>query len=534
LAPGDGTGGAACPPAAGATAGAEATAGVTALYQAHAVGLIRLAIVMLGDRAAAEDVAQDTFLGLYRHWEGLADPGKALAYVRSAVLNRCRDAPRQRGRPGHQAAGHQEAGAASESAEAAVVVGEEHQRVLAAVRALPGRPCEALVLRFYLDMSEEEAAPRDGDQPRHGEAGHVPRGRRARPDPEGGRVSGTEDRARAAMRGDRGHRRRRATTRARGRPRCRDRPGQGIALPQDAAAQDEIRPGGRGRDRRRRWPVLAPVAAAVAIVAVAVALVIIRSIPNGSVATPPTLMPTRVVYTLAGLPGVPEANAGAEALRACLRTGALFPSPSYAMVLAQGLCDAGRAGAAGHPGADPVGAVAGRARLGEQPARRAFELDALRDDVPLCEDGTRPQLRVTALLQAGTMRWLAAAVGGYHDGENALADKLEGALRPGQLSLADRGFFSMDRWTRFFSTGAHLLWRVKNGAKSVPFRRLETLKDGSELVLLRESVGIRGKRRRDVGDRALPRHPDTVARFVCFTILTRPGAAGRRRPRSAS
>ena len=54
---------------------ADATAGVTALYQAHAVGLIRLAIVMLGDRGAAEDVVQDAFFGLYRHWARLADPG---------------------------------------------------------------------------------------------------------------------------------------------------------------------------------------------------------------------------------------------------------------------------------------------------------------------------------------------------------------------------------------------------------------------------------------------------------------------------
>src|ERR1700754_3195222 len=76
----------------------DATAGVTALYQAHAVGLIRLAIVMLGDRTAAEDVVQDAFLGLYRHWSGLSDPGNALAYVRSEVLNRCRNALRQRGR----------------------------------------------------------------------------------------------------------------------------------------------------------------------------------------------------------------------------------------------------------------------------------------------------------------------------------------------------------------------------------------------------------------------------------------------------
>ena len=47
---------------------------VTALYQAHALSLARLALVMLGDAAAAEDVVQDAFLGLYRRWDRLADP----------------------------------------------------------------------------------------------------------------------------------------------------------------------------------------------------------------------------------------------------------------------------------------------------------------------------------------------------------------------------------------------------------------------------------------------------------------------------
>jgi RNA polymerase sigma-70 factor (sigma-E family) len=137
-----------------ATAGDDANAGVTALYQAHAVGLIRLAIVMLGDRAAAEDAVQDAFLGLYRHWDRLDDRANALSYVRSAVLNRCRNALRQRGRAVRPDA----AAVPGESAEALVLVGEEHQRVLTAIRALPARQREALVLRFYLDMSEEETA----------------------------------------------------------------------------------------------------------------------------------------------------------------------------------------------------------------------------------------------------------------------------------------------------------------------------------------------------------------------------------------
>jgi RNA polymerase sigma-70 factor (sigma-E family) len=133
---------------------ADATVGVTALYQEHAVGLIRLAIVMLGDRAAAEDVVQDAFFGLFRHWSRLTDPANALTYVRSAVLNRCRNVLRDRSRPARLGT----LTVAAESAEATVLVGEEHQRVLTGIRALPDRQREALVLRFYLDMSEEEAA----------------------------------------------------------------------------------------------------------------------------------------------------------------------------------------------------------------------------------------------------------------------------------------------------------------------------------------------------------------------------------------
>jgi len=130
-------------------------------------------------------------------------------------------------------------------------------------------------------------------------------------------------------------------------------------------------------------------------------------------------------------------------------------------------------------------------------------------------------LRIVALVRTATHRWAAAAVGGYHDGENALADQLESALTAGTLNLADRGFFSMDRFLRFSAAGAQLCWRVKNGAKSVPFKTLKTLPDGSELVMLHESDGMRTRRRRDTGDKTAARLPDTIARLVQFTIVTR-------------
>jgi RNA polymerase sigma-70 factor (sigma-E family) len=130
---------------------------VSALYQAHAVGLVRLAVVMLGDRASAEDVVQDCFCGLYRRWNYLSDTGSALGYVRSSILNRCRSEVRRRVRAERRAARHAPPQDAA-SAEVMALIGEEHRAVLLALRRLPPRQREALVLRFYLDLPETEIA----------------------------------------------------------------------------------------------------------------------------------------------------------------------------------------------------------------------------------------------------------------------------------------------------------------------------------------------------------------------------------------
>jgi RNA polymerase sigma-70 factor (sigma-E family) len=142
--------------------GNDAAAAVSALYAEHAVSLIRLAYLMLGDRAAAEDAVQDAFCGLYRRWDRLADPARALGYVRTAVLNGSRSALRRRVASRKLAATHHPPAA---SAESAVLSREERAEVMAAVRRLPGRQREALVLRFYLDLPEREIAQVMGLRP---------------------------------------------------------------------------------------------------------------------------------------------------------------------------------------------------------------------------------------------------------------------------------------------------------------------------------------------------------------------------------
>jgi RNA polymerase sigma-70 factor (sigma-E family) len=137
----------------------RADEGVTGLYAAHAVGLIRLGFVMLGDRGAAEDVVQDAFLGLYRNWDRLDDRANALTYVRSSVLNGCRAALRNQARRDRRdRAAAREGWPPPGSAEAAVLLSEEHQEVLSAVRKLAHRKREVLMLRYYLGLSAEETA----------------------------------------------------------------------------------------------------------------------------------------------------------------------------------------------------------------------------------------------------------------------------------------------------------------------------------------------------------------------------------------
>jgi len=146
---------AARPPARRTAADNTATDAVTALYAAHALGLTRLAHVMLGDRAAAEDVVQDAFAGLYRRWPQLTDHGKAQAYLRSAVLNGCRSAARRAGRaapPVFVTVEH------APSAESALLDSQARGAVLAALRRLPARQREALVLRYYLDLPDSQIA----------------------------------------------------------------------------------------------------------------------------------------------------------------------------------------------------------------------------------------------------------------------------------------------------------------------------------------------------------------------------------------
>jgi len=147
---------------------AEARSGIgqeiTTIYDAQYRSLVRLAVLLIGDVGAAEEAVQDSFVALHRSWRRLPDPGKALCYLQQSVVDRSRSILRYR-----QLAG---LGAPSRKPEIpgtwpAITQPEraqperkqpERTPVICALHTLPPRQREALVLRFYLDLPEEQVA----------------------------------------------------------------------------------------------------------------------------------------------------------------------------------------------------------------------------------------------------------------------------------------------------------------------------------------------------------------------------------------
>lgn len=123
-------------------------------YEAHYASLVRLASVLLDDVGACEEVVQDAFVSVWHRPPALTDPDRLPAYLRSAVLNGARSQLRKRAvRRRHQPQMHLAAASAETTA-----LAEGDEQLLEALRSLPARQREVLVLRFYLDLSEAEIA----------------------------------------------------------------------------------------------------------------------------------------------------------------------------------------------------------------------------------------------------------------------------------------------------------------------------------------------------------------------------------------
>jgi RNA polymerase sigma-70 factor (sigma-E family) len=128
---------------------------VTELYSAHYRALVRLAVLLVRDTPTAEEVVQDAIVAMHEGWHRLRDAEKALAYLRQAVVNRSRSVLRHRTVADRNP---QETPPDMPSAEQGALVLLDRYAVVAALRELPERQREAIVLRYYADLSEAQIA----------------------------------------------------------------------------------------------------------------------------------------------------------------------------------------------------------------------------------------------------------------------------------------------------------------------------------------------------------------------------------------
>ena len=129
------------------------------LYTDHRMRMVRLATLLVDDPSTAEDVVQEAFTGLHRHWAGLRDEAAAVAYLRTAVVNGSRSVLRRRRTARDYVPPHQ---VNARSAESLAMLSAEHQAVVDALATLPPRQREVLVLRYYGGLSESEIADATG------------------------------------------------------------------------------------------------------------------------------------------------------------------------------------------------------------------------------------------------------------------------------------------------------------------------------------------------------------------------------------
>ncbi len=142
-------------PRAAATPALDIDALVRELYHEHAGSLVRLVRLFVDDRNAAEDLVQEAFIRLSRHADRIEDRSKSAAYLRSIVLNLARDHNRR----GLVSLRHRApADDVRATAEDEVVLRDDQRQVIEALRTLPTRQRDCVVLRYYFESGIAEIA----------------------------------------------------------------------------------------------------------------------------------------------------------------------------------------------------------------------------------------------------------------------------------------------------------------------------------------------------------------------------------------
>jgi RNA polymerase sigma factor (sigma-70 family) len=130
------------------------------IVRAHQGIAFRTAYLFSGSAADAEEAAQDAFVKAYRALGRFRRGSPLRPWLLRIVANEAKNRRRAAGRREALAlrAAQDRPGGAVPSPEAVLLAGEEREGLLAAVERLPDEHRDAIVCRYFLELSEEETA----------------------------------------------------------------------------------------------------------------------------------------------------------------------------------------------------------------------------------------------------------------------------------------------------------------------------------------------------------------------------------------
>lgn len=128
------------------------TVSLSAFASEHTVALTRFAYVLCGDRGVAEDLVQDAYLRLYRRFGDTIGVDAPLAYARRAIVNGAVSRTRKR------STGEVVLADLPDSARSEQWTAADQGAAWQALATLPQRQRAVLVMRYYLDLPDQEIA----------------------------------------------------------------------------------------------------------------------------------------------------------------------------------------------------------------------------------------------------------------------------------------------------------------------------------------------------------------------------------------
>ena len=124
---------------------------LAAFAGSHGLALTKFAYVLCGDRGHAEDLVQDTYLSLYRRYGDALPVDAPVAYARRSIVNAFVSRARRRASGELPTADLPERPIEPPAR-------DEQDAMWRALATLPQRQRTVLVLRYYVDLSDEQIA----------------------------------------------------------------------------------------------------------------------------------------------------------------------------------------------------------------------------------------------------------------------------------------------------------------------------------------------------------------------------------------